>query len=96
MYYVCIRFCEFLGVSMYACIFMYIKVKGPFRWQTIEVTILLAGDNKGEGEGGSVEGQGCRSTVVSSGGGCAGRGSTKDVNIVRTSERSSVKAKETV
>lgn len=36
------------------------------------------GHNEGEGKGGSVGGQGCRSTVVSSGGGCAGRGSTED------------------
>ena len=42
------------------------------------------------------EGKGCRSTVVSSGGGCAERGSTEDANIVRTPERSSVKAKENV
>jgi hypothetical protein len=64
--------------------------------KTIEVTIPLAGHNEGKGEGGRVGGQGCRSTVVSSGGGCAGRGSKEAGDIVRTPEKSSVKAKETV
>jgi hypothetical protein len=43
-----------------------------------------------------VGGQGGRRTVVSSGGGCAGRGSKEASSIIRTPERSSVKAKETV
>ncbi len=63
--------------------------------KTIEVTIPLAGHNEGEGEGGRVGGQGGKS-VVSSGGGCAGRGSKEAADVVRTPEKSSVKAKETV